>query len=1289
MSKINSSEEPDAQASANNVTVGNLSIGGNMQGNITIGNTTGYSADDVSALLKDISSTFQPKPFEGRCPYKGLDVFEEEDAELFFGREKLVDELVRRGKESRTVFITGPSGSGKSSLVRAGLIPALKQGRVKGGDRWLYATMKPGRDPFEALAGAFSRLKSPELGTYFREHSHEPAVLSECAESVLSERKDQRLVLFIDQFEEVFTQVSKEEERLVFLNLLTHAADADNGRVILLFSMRSDFVPNCAVYPKLNATLNRQFIQIGAMQPDELVSAIAQPALRVGLRIDPDLIAQIINDMKGEPGALPLMSFALKDLFDKEQAKGGLIALTLSRYLENKGVNEALQRHADAALAQLNEHEKKLAQSIFSNLIEIGRGTQDTKRTALFDELIPADSKSDDVKAVVQKLADARLVTTEEDSNKYTITHEKLIDAWPWLKRLINENRDAITLQNEIASAAKEWEENKRDASYLYSGGRLANIWEQVQKQKLVLGQLAEEFVKAGRRKQQRTRAAFFSAVSLVLIASIVASVLFQNQAKRAQINANNAATAEYVAYFEKNSAEEQKKIALAGQLAAQAQALHENELQLSLLMGIEAYNTADTKQSQAMLLSNIQNPAELIGFFGYQGDSVDGPRIAMSPDGKVIATGGENHSIILWDVENRKPIGKPLTENTGFITNLSFSPDGKMLASAAQFGAIYLWDTQTYSSFSMFYSGSSIIDKIAFSPNGEILAASGNDQVITLWEIKTGAVIAQISTGNFLIGSNIIFSPDGKWFIATPTVCDYASATTVCSSKVSFFDPQTFELKMEVNGNIGTTTDIAISADSKSLAVSGKKGVDIWNLDADPSLSATLHQDYVLSLGISPDGRTLAIGSDKIIFWDIESLIKSDQELIGHSAIVTSLRFSPDGKKLASGGCNFNSLISYEFCDKGETMLWDLTENNPIVTQLDTGIRLNLVLSSPAGDYQVINDQEKFTFWAVSQNTQIGNLKDCPDTSPIFTFDKNGNHIAEECQSDGKVYIWTTSPFELVATLQMTDLKNFAFSWNNKLIVTRQEDQIRLWDVSTSQPVGSPTSVESDQWKYLVEFSPNGEYFTASSCNTNDQKMYCEPKILIWDTQTQTLLHELTVTGQAGVIRAITFNSNGNILVSGGGGNGVMSGDSSIIFWDTTTGKPIGQPLKPLRVVILDIDSLSLSPDDSILVSSDEAAHVILWDMSTLQEIGRLQTNSVNDYVHFTKGGNLITNGYSGPKLWDLSPQKWIEIACQRAGRNFTRTEWSVYFPNEEYRKTCEQWPLESEVFITPTATP
>jgi len=492
----------NVQANDNTVAVGRIEVGGSIGGTVTIGGDirigssgVGYTTEQVSTLISQIQSKFKPSPLYGHRPYKGLDVFEEEDAELFFGRERLVNDLVSRVRESRTLFITGPSGSGKSSLVRAGLIPTLKTGLGSG---WLYATMKPGREPVDELASVFSRLKDPSLGKYLRENAGQLTVLHECAESALSENTNQRLLLFIDQFEEVFTQLGKDKAQ-IFINLLAHAATIENGRVMVLFSMRSDFVSNCAAYPQLNAILNQQFVQIGAMQLEELVSAIAQPALRVGLKIEPDLIAQIINDMRGEPGALSLMQFVLKDLFDAEQAKGGLITLTFSDYLQRGGINRALESIANATLEELTNEEMVLARNVFSGLIEIGYGAPDTRRTALLDELIPANTRAEDVDTVIQKLADARLITTDEQAGKdiVTISHEKLIDAWPWLKGLVNENRDAIALQNKIAEDAKQWDEHARDESYLHTGARLANALEQIDANRLVLNGLSRTFIEA------------------------------------------------------------------------------------------------------------------------------------------------------------------------------------------------------------------------------------------------------------------------------------------------------------------------------------------------------------------------------------------------------------------------------------------------------------------------------------------------------------------------------------------------------------------------------------------------------------------------------------------------------------------------------------------------------------------------------------------------------------------------------------------------------------------------
>lgn len=760
--------DQNIQASEDSVTVGNVSVGESIDGSLIIGshNVVGLTSDQVSTLITQISTTFQPKPFDGRSPYKGLDFFEEEDAELFFGREKLVQDLVGRVKDSRTVFITGPSGSGKSSLVRAGVIHALKQGTIPNSERWLYATMKPGREPIQTLAGAVAGLV---MSTNAEDEIRAKALIDESifarwCEIALKDGRDKRLVLFIDQFEEIFTQISKEEERVVFLNLLTHAARMENGRVIILFSMRSDFVPNCATYPKLNALLNQQFVQIGAMQGDELVSAIAQPALRVGLRIDPDLIAQIINDMQGEPGALPLMQFALKDLFEAEQAKGGLIALTLKDYLERGGIHKALERHANDSFNKLSEQERELARSIFKGLIEIGRGTQDTRRTAIFDELVPASAGAEEVEVVVGKLADARLITTDEIGGKDTVTisHEKLIDAWPWLKKLVNENRDVIALQNEIAEDAKEWEEKKRDASYLYSGARLVNANEQLKSNKLMLSGTALEYIRAGQARQRRSRSAMISAVSVMIALLLLAVIVFSNQstknAQLAQDNANIANTAQAAgteAVKQRNDAELQKRIALARQLAAQAISKLDTQYDLAALLSVEAVNQPDTPEARSALMMGFQTHSNLIGYL--QGHHSPIVALVFSPKQNILASASKDGQIILWDVTKRIPLYKTLTVERP-ITSLFFSPDGQvlvaeMIANAEvdvqwkEWNVLNPADSTTTSLIpawcgdqcpgNVYRFQPAQISDLAASPDGKTLVESHTDKTLTFWDIS------------------------------------------------------------------------------------------------------------------------------------------------------------------------------------------------------------------------------------------------------------------------------------------------------------------------------------------------------------------------------------------------------------------------------------------------------------------------------------------------------------------------------------------------------------------------
>jgi cytidylate kinase len=450
----------------------------------------GLTVEEVTVLFTEWKRADQPVVWDGRIPYLGLSAFQESDAQFFFGRESLVDDLLQRVTEASFITIAGPSGSGKSSVARAGLFHALRQGRLPRSDNWRLATMLPGGNPLEQLALAIERLTHlPGSGNHIRQNGlTNPLALHEQIQTLLTDDLDQRFVLLVDQFEESFTQTKDEAERAAFIQLLTTSAQIEGGRLIIILSLRSHFISHCARYPDLRELMSQQFQLVGAMEAHDLAKAITLPALEVGAEIDPALVSRIMIDMKGEPGALPLMSFALRDLFEVEKTrKGEPMDLTLPEYLHRGGIESALERHANQVFAHFSDEQQEMAKTIFSRLIEVGQGRVDTRRTAVFSELVPAGKDAAEVTAVVDALArpGARLLTTggghEDESGMptpitVTIAHEKLIDAWPWLRQLVDENREGLRLQRKLAEAASAWDSHNRDDSYLYRGARLMKI---------------------------------------------------------------------------------------------------------------------------------------------------------------------------------------------------------------------------------------------------------------------------------------------------------------------------------------------------------------------------------------------------------------------------------------------------------------------------------------------------------------------------------------------------------------------------------------------------------------------------------------------------------------------------------------------------------------------------------------------------------------------------------------------------------------------------------------------
>jgi len=1341
-----------------NIAGDQVTIGGDVVGRDKI--VQGYTAGEVRALLDQIATTFQPRPFDGRCPYLGLATYDEDSADLFFGRERIVAELIDRVRESRWVFVTGPSGSGKSSLVRAGLLHGLKRNALPDSEHWLYEALKPGRDPLNELARVASSLAGTlNAGEDIRTKGPtDPTILHQWAEIALKDKRDRCAVILVDQFEETFTQVAREAERAAFLNLLTYAATVEGSRVTLVFAMRSDFVSNCAAYPQLNDLLNQQFMQIGVMTPAELVSAIAQPALRVGLKVEPELVAQIIADMQGEPGALPLVQFALRDLFEAQQAKGGLIALTLRDYFERGGIHKALERHADSSFAQLSASEQSIAHEVFSGLIQVGRGAEDTRRTALFDELVPAGIEPSQVEAVVGKLADARLIITDERDGRdiVTIAHERLIDAWPWLRRLVNENRDAIALQNQIAEDAGEWEKNQRDASYLYVGARLANAREQLTAKKIVLNGLAQAFVAAGveaeqtnrtreaarlqkelddarklaesekQRAEEQTRSAtrlrqravyLIGALGIAMVLGVIASVfgIQSNQSANANATlaaqnaviantaqaastqavyeANIRATAEISANVQRDEAQRQSQIALSRQLAAQSLATRDQQIDLALLLGVEAWRAGQTAEARNSLFSALQHSPGLITIMEV-GEPVR--QIAVSPDAQLLAvlacgadsTGPDyclHNEVRVWDIADlRHPkLSAKLPLPPDGLNAIAFSPTSstpRLLAVAGGYrsslgsNSLSLWDLKQIDSpvqLSVFTASvpTAAVDiwGVAFSADGTRLAAVEHYPsyaFIRLWDVtqpKSPLLLDSFETTPDIY--RLAFTPDGKRLLGATGFGSVLVWAVLNGQSLALSDSVA---RLSGNSGQSVTWDMAVASTGQFAATGSEAGLSLWDLSGTITMSNPVDRfelpTRVRSVAIDPSGQQVVVGTciqndalntcrqSEIRRYDVRrSLVMPDQvlpALIGHASDIRSLAFV--GRE---------RLISAD--SAGKIMAWTvLTPEVPIKAGLlpETILPPWVNVRADGTVMALPGEGNSITLWDVSHP---------PARAPI------GQPFSDH-----------------VYALAFNSVGNVLAAARG--VYGGREVVVELWDTTdASQPIRL-SAIDTNA--SAVAFSPDGRLMATGSTTGT---------LAVWDVSNPIAPVQIDAAQPAhqGAVESLAFASGSRMFASAGS-------DQQLRFWQVTDLKSITPLGTPSMLFGGKLVSLAFSPDGALLAAGDDVSQITLWDVTNPQAPLQLgepvnvglsvtgifagrdarQNREVNKLA-FTRDSRTVIAAWpvatndgrtvdDPPKQFDVDSASWIARACQLAGRNLSRAEWAQYLGEAPYRQTCDQWP-------------
>jgi WD40 repeat protein/DNA-binding SARP family transcriptional activator len=736
------------------------------------------------------------------CPYKGLASFDVSDADYFFGRERLVAELVARLVGSTLLGVVGPSGSGKSSVMRAGLLPALANGVLPGGDEWARVLIRPGEHPMRELAEGLARV------------GDQP-----------------RVVIAVDQFEETFTTCEDEQERAEFIAELGAAAADRDGQYVVVMALRADFYGRCAAYPELAGPLAANHVLVGSMQRDELRRAIERPAERAGLRVDPELADALVADVGDEPGALPLLQTALLELWQQRDGQ----RLRYSVYEQSGGVRGAVSRLAEDAFEQLDAGQQILARGVLLRLASEGAdGGVERRRVSLAELEI---DRNEELGRAVALLTDRRLLTASAGSIE--LAHEALLREWPRLRDWIDADRDGLRIHRKLNAAAREWENLNRDEGALYRGTRLAEALEWAGANSEALNEVERGFLNASdavrkHDQAQRRRRIRFALVGLSVTVVIISAVAL-------------------VAVLQGREASRQRDIAASRGLAASALTELDVDPSLSLALASRALARRDTEQAQNVLRQATYASRALDVWPTHKNTA---RALSVSKDGLTVATGGDDGVIAVRRMDTGRLLSTIKSRDAAVI-GLAVSPDGRRIVAARDDGTVttsaidgrrarQLLDlsNETVPAYGHNYPVC-----VAFSDNGRQLAIGALDgSVRVLPSDRKGRPVELRRHSHQVI--DIAFNRDGTRIISAGSrdavrVWDIKTRSSVSLAHVG-------------------AQSVSFSPDYRRIATAGLDGfVRLWRPDGRGPTKRIQVGQALLSVRFSRDGRRLVTGGE------------------------------------------------------------------------------------------------------------------------------------------------------------------------------------------------------------------------------------------------------------------------------------------------------------------------------------------------------------------------------------------------------------------------------------------
>ncbi len=1145
--------------------------------------------------------------FEPPNPYKGLSAFQERDAIDFFGRELLVEQLSQRIRqptasgEARFLAVVGPSGSGKSSVVRAGLFPNLRRFSAD----WYLMDMLPGAHPMSEFESLLYSLMLGEDIPLNEIINSDTTGMHRAVDAVLGNFRSE-LVVLIDQFEEIFTNTLEASERRHFLDSLVYAVTNPNSRLRVVITLRADFLDMPLNDPAIGALLKKRVEFVTPMTEQELHDAIVKPAERVGLQLEAGLAEKIISDLQEQAGMLPLLQFALTELYNNRDRSNN--TLTLNSYISNDGVVGAMTRRADEIYLRMPQEMREAAQQTFIRLVALGEGTADTKRRVPMRELLSINPTAGLIEQTLDRFQKRRLLTFDRDTTTreptVELAHEILIRRWDVLKEWINQNRDEIRLQRQLAAEARDWRNNQNDKSYLATGLRLNNF-RQLEHSKFVkLSGAEREYLEASvnlqaaieRRKRNISRGLWITALSVIVIVSMLALAAFTNEriAKENEIRANanrrlaesNALransnelkaleNAELASLREQQAMLEASRARSANAAGVAVRLMETGSIDIAALLVNEALKAADIFRARSIALAVLQKENQSVSMIGHlstviqEFPGVTLQAVALSPDGSSVVTGSNEGRIQFWNPLTGQADGTPIPAHSGTVQTLVFNNTGTQFVSTAVNGEVYLWDVATRQ-FEALEGHRGTVQSAAFSPDGQSIATVGNDGRVLLWNIAT----------------------------KTPREIETFGAEVLA---------------------------VAFSHDGTRLAWAVEREIIVWDLQADALLYTLIgHTSDVFSIAFEDADRFLVSGSaDRTV--RIWSMISGDVsgEPLQHTGQVQTVKLLYDSRIIVSGD------------SAGEVAIWSINgqrlttlrglEGRPIWNIAWDGTHQHLTI---AGEINRVMVWDFSSPYQLAQTLPLGIELPMPTARYIDGDDARFITVGSIFENQAAVNIWSGTSLVGSEALQ-TDDENyigFAISPDGQTVVgvNPQSAIVRFFDSTTGQKQSGDVPLPSED-PAIVTFSPDG---TQIAVGTKDGDIYLLTRADdIWKVRVEVIRSENR-------IYALAFDPTGKFLASG-------HGDARVRLWDAATGQAIGEPRAGHTMAVI---SLTFSPDGVWLASGSRDGTVILWPASgdTSQPLvleGHTGWVSTINFHYDDRVRYMVTGGHDGfAYLWDMS---------------------------------------------------